>query len=66
MDTVSSSPRELADAVERVAPSVLGLRARRIGTSSALCWRPGVLVTAVSAVGQADRVQVIASGGEAL
>ena len=59
-------PAGLADAVERVAPSVLGVRARRIGTSSALCWRPGVLVTAVSAVGQADRVQVIASGGEAL
>jgi serine protease Do len=66
MDTPSSSSPELADAIERVAPSVLGVRARRIGTSSALCWRPGVLITAVSAVGQADRVQIIASGGEAL
>jgi S1-C subfamily serine protease len=66
MDTPSYSSRELADAVERVAPSVLGVRARRIGTSSALCWRPGVLVTAASAVGWADRVQLITSGGEAL
>jgi len=70
MDTPSSSSsfssKGLADSVERVAPSVLGVRARRIGTSSALCWRPGVLVTAASAVGRADRVQLIASGGEAL
>ncbi|AMO22463.1 trypsin-like peptidase domain-containing protein [Ramlibacter solisilvae] len=66
MDTPSSSSRELADAVERVAPSVLGVRVRRFGTSSALCWRPGVLVTTACTVGHADRVQLIGSGGEAL
>ena len=65
MDTPFFFPG-LADAVERVAPSVLGVRARRIGTSSTLCWRPGVLVTAASRSVMADRAQVITSGGEAL
>lgn len=62
----SSLPPGVADAVDRIAPSVAGLRARRIGTSAALGWRPGVLVTAASAVGHTGRVQVVLPSGEAV
>ncbi|MBK6009410.1 serine protease [Ramlibacter ginsenosidimutans] len=66
MTSVPSETFSVADAVERVAPSVAGVRARRLGTSSAFCWRPGVLVTAASAVGHADRVQVVLADGSAV
>jgi serine protease Do len=56
----------VADAVERVAPSVLAVRARRLGTSAALCWRPGVLVTAAAAVGSMERVQLVLPDGSAV
>jgi S1-C subfamily serine protease len=62
----SSLPPGVADAVDRLAPSVAGIRARRIGTSAALGWRPGVLVTAASAVGHAGKVQVVLPSGEAV
>ena len=61
-----SHPSSVADAVERVAPSVLAVRARRVGTSTALCWRPGVLVTAAAAVGPSERVQVVLADGSAV
>jgi len=66
MMSAPSFPSSVAEAVERAAPSVVGLRARRVGTSSALCWRPGVLVTAASAVGPSERVQVVLADGSAL
>lgn len=62
----SPMPPGVADAVERLAPSVAGLRARRIGTSAAVSWRPGVLVTAASAVGPAAKAQVVLPSGEAI
>lgn len=66
MTSEPTFPSSVADAVERVAPSVAGVRARRLGTSTALCWRPGVLVTAASAVGSAERVQVVLADGSAV
>jgi len=66
MTSDPSFPTSVADAVERVAPSVAGVRARRLGTSTAFCWRPGVLVTAAAAVGPAERVQVVLADGSAL
>ena len=65
-DPASISRLGVADAVERVAPSVVGLRTRRMGTSTALSWRPGVLVSAAAAVGHASNVQVILPDGEAV
>lgn len=62
----SSPPLGVADAVDRLAPSVAGIRARRLGTSAALGWRPGVLVTAAGAVGHAGKVQVVLPSGEAV
>ena len=66
MTSEATFPFSVADAVERVAPSVAGVRARRLGTSSALCWRPGVLVTAAAAVGPSERVQVVLADGSAV
>ena len=66
MTSAPSYPSSVADAVERVAPSVAAVRARRLGTSTAFCWRSGVLVTAASAVGHAERVQVVLADGTAV
>lgn len=66
MNAGSSSPGGVADAVERVATSVVGLRTRRFGTSSAFCWRPGVLVASAAAVGHGGRAQVVLPSGEAV
>lgn len=66
MTSEPNFPSSLADAVERVAPSVVAVRARRVGTSTALCWRPGVLVTAAVAVGHADRAQLVLADGSAV
>lgn len=57
---------DLPGAVERVAASVVALRSRRAGTSSAFAWRPRVLVTAAAALGHGGRVQVVRADGEAI
>ncbi|GAB3765289.1 hypothetical protein GCM10028796_22270 [Ramlibacter monticola] len=64
-DTPHSHP-QLADAVERVKPSVVAVRCRRVGTASAFAWRANVLVTAANAVGHASRVQLVLPSGEAV
>lgn len=69
MNTATSStpqPTGFADALERVAPAIVAVRTRRTGTSAALSWRPGVLVTAAAAVGHADKVQIVLPDGEAV
>ncbi|MDE2454618.1 MAG: serine protease, partial [Burkholderiales bacterium] len=53
----------LADAVERLARSVVGVALRR-GTASGLVWQPGVVVTAASAVWRASRLAVVLPDGE--
>ena len=64
--TPPSSTQGVADAVERLAPSLAALRTRRMGTSTAFAWRSGLLVTSAAAVGHASRVQVVLPGGEAV
>ncbi len=54
----------LADAVDRVAPSVLCIGTRRRGAASAVAWKPGVVVTTASAVGHAGRVHLVRPDGE--
>lgn len=66
LDPPSVSPLGVADAVERVAASVVGLHSRRTGTSAALSWRPGVLVSAAAAVGHASHVRIVLANGEAV
>jgi S1-C subfamily serine protease len=53
----------LADAVERLAASVVGLALRR-GAAAGVVWRPGVVLTSASAVWRAREVQLVLPGGE--
>lgn len=54
----------VADAVEAIAASVVGLGTRRRGLAAGLIWKPGMVVTAASAVGHAHEVHVIQPDGE--
>jgi S1-C subfamily serine protease len=58
----STSPR-LADAVESLAASVVGLGLRR-GSASGVVWQPGVVLTSASALWRAREVQLVLPGGE--
>lgn len=63
----SSTPTpapSMADLVERVAASVVGLATRRRGAAAGVVWRPGVIVTAASALGHADRVTWVRANGD--
>ena len=62
----SAAQLGVANAVERVAGSVVGLHSRRMGLSAALAWRPGVLVSAAVAVRHASNVRIILANGEAV
>jgi S1-C subfamily serine protease len=56
-------PIQLADAVERVAASVVGLPSRRL-RSAGVVWRTGVAVASASALWRAHRVAVVLPDGE--
>ena len=56
-------PMQLADAVERVAASVVGLATRR-QRSAGVVWRAGVAVGAASALWRAGSVAVVLPDGE--
>ncbi len=59
----SRSGSSLADAVERVAASVVAIVLRR-SAASGVVWRTGVVVTSASAVWRASRVEVVLPDGE--
>jgi S1-C subfamily serine protease len=56
-------PLQLADAVERVAASVVGLPTRRV-RSAGVVWRAGVAVASASALWRSSRVPVVLPDGE--
>ena len=56
-------PLSLADAVERVAASVVGLATRR-QRGAGVVWRPGVAVTSASALWRAHGIAVVLPDGE--
>jgi len=56
-------PAQLADAVERVGASVVGLLARRL-CGAGVVWRAGVAVASASALWRASRVAVVLPDGE--
>ncbi|HET9206072.1 MAG TPA: S1C family serine protease [Burkholderiaceae bacterium] len=56
-------PVQLADAVERVGASVVGLLARRT-RGAGVVWRDGVAVASASTLWRAHRVAVVLPGGE--
>ncbi len=53
----------VADAVERVAASVVGIALRR-GAAAGVVWRPGVVVTSASAMWRTRSVQLVLPGAE--
>jgi serine protease Do len=53
----------LADAVERLSASVVGLHARR-GAAAGVLWQAGVVVTSATMVGRHASLQVLLPGGE--
>jgi len=66
--TPAAVPREsagsLAAPVSALGASVVGLATRRRGAAAGVVLRPGVVVTAASAIGHADKVRVAAPGGD--
>jgi S1-C subfamily serine protease len=66
VNTLPESRPQLADAVERVAASTVGLGTRRRGLAAGVVWKAGVVVTAASAIGHAGKVQVVRPDGEAV
>ena len=58
------SSMSVADAVDAVAASVVGLGTRRRGQAAGVIWKPGMLVTTASAIGHAHEVQVFQPDGE--
>ncbi|NML48272.1 serine protease [Ramlibacter sp. G-1-2-2] len=61
-----SFPPSAADAVERVAPSVLGVRVRRGGACAGIAWRADTVVTAAAGLGHGHRAHVVLPDGEAV
>ncbi len=55
--------RTLPDAVEHLSASVVGFALRR-SAASGVVWRPGVVVTAASALPRAQRVPLVLPNGE--
>jgi hypothetical protein len=45
-NTLQSLSQDLARVVERVSTAVVAINARRNSSSSGVCWRDGVIVTA--------------------
>ncbi|RZI42664.1 serine protease [Herbaspirillum sp. HC18] len=58
-----NSSMNVADAVEAVAASVVGLGTRR-GLAAGVVWKTGMVVTAASAIGHAQEVHVVQPDGE--
>lgn len=61
------SSMSVADAVDAVAASVVGLGTRRHGLAAGVIWKPGMVVTTASAIGRhAREVQVFQPDGETM
>jgi S1-C subfamily serine protease len=63
MNTNDREPLPMADAVERVAASVVGLLTRR-HRSAGVLWRAGVVVGSASSLWRANSVTLVLPGGE--
>jgi S1-C subfamily serine protease len=63
MEALLSLSNELAGAVERIAPSIVAVHARRRLPSTGIHWRPGVVVTAEHTVRAEDGLTVETGDG---
>jgi len=66
MDTLQSLSNDLAAAVERAAPAVVAVHARRRLPSTGIHWQPGVVVTAEHTVRTAEDITVTMADGRSL
>ena len=66
MDTLLSLSNDLAGAVERTAPAIVTVHARRRLPSTGIHWRPGVIVTADHTVRAEEDITVTMPDGRAL
>ena len=62
--TVQALARDLADVVEQVSPAVVAVNARRHLSSSGVCWRDGVIVTAAHTIRRTEDISVILASGQ--
>ncbi len=63
MEALLSLSNELAGAVERIAPSIMAVHARRRLPSTGIHWRPGVVVTAEHTVRAEEGLSVETADG---
>jgi S1-C subfamily serine protease len=66
MDTLLSLSNDLAAAVERAAPAVVTVHARRRLPSTGIHWQPGIVVTAEHTVRTAEDITVTMADGRSL
>jgi len=66
METMLSLSNDLAGAVERTAPALVTVHARRRLPSTGIHWRPGVIVTADHTVRTGEDITVTTPDGRAL
>ena len=66
MDTLLSLSNDLAAAVERTAPAIVTVHARRRLPSTGIHWRPGVIVTADHTVRAEEDITVTTPDGRVL
>ncbi|HWN14801.1 MAG TPA: S1C family serine protease [Candidatus Dormibacteraeota bacterium] len=65
MEALLSLSNDLAGAVERAAPSIVAVHARRRLPSTGIHWRPGIVVTADHTVRMEDGITVETADGRA-
>jgi S1-C subfamily serine protease len=66
MDALLSLSNDLAAAVERAAPAVVTVHARRRLPSTGIHWRPGIVVTADHTVRTGENITITAPDGRAM
>lgn len=65
-NTLQSLSQDLARVVERVSTAVVAINARRHSSSSGVCWRDGIIVTAAHTLRRTEDISVILPSGEAI
>jgi S1-C subfamily serine protease len=73
METISESTtilqslsQDLARVVERVSTAVVAINARRHSSSSGVCWRDGVIVTAAHTLRRTEDISVVVPSGQTI
>lgn len=63
---LQSLSQDLARVVERISTAVVAIDARRHSSSSGVCWRDGVVVTAAHTLRRTEDISVILPSGKAI